>query len=230
MRLGDWQKLLARAAEILDGVGIPPEEWTFGGGTALAYWLQHRLSRDVDIFLTDAQYLLLVTPRLNSNAARGMVDYEESSVSVKIVFPQGDVDFIVAPRLTEEPFRPEDIGGRKVLVELPVEIVLKKLFYRAEGLKVRDLVDIAAALESAWGDELVEVGSRMLARRIEVLEQRLGRLTPVYAAEVKRLALLKPHLSERALSDFEAFLKRLKARNGQTKSFDDKRTPRRLKT
>lgn len=210
MHFEDWLGLLTRAAEILDRAGIPPEEWTFGGGTALAYWLRHRLSKDVDIFLTDAQYLLLVTPRLNTDAAQGMVDYEESSVSVKIVFPQGDVDFIIAPRLTEEPFKPENIGGRKVLVELPVEIVLKKLFYRAEGLKVRDLVDTAAVLESTWGDELLEIGSHVLTRRIEVLEQRLKRLTTVYAAEIKELVVLKPRLSGKALSDFEAFLERLK--------------------
>ncbi|MEW6173739.1 MAG: nucleotidyl transferase AbiEii/AbiGii toxin family protein [Bacillota bacterium] len=31
--------------------------YTFGGGTALALFLEHRESADVDIFLTDAQFV-----------------------------------------------------------------------------------------------------------------------------------------------------------------------------
>lgn len=202
----NWQVLLCRAGEILDATGIPPEEWAFGGGTALAYWLQHRLSNDVDIFLTDAQYLLWVTPRLNNDASKGMLEYEETSVSVKIVFPQGDIDFIIAPRLTGEPCKLVNIGGRDIFVELPVEIVLKKLFYRAESLKTRDLVDVAAVLESQWRDALLEASRGILGHRVQVLEQRFTRLKSVYADEIKSISLLKPYLGERALPECEAFL------------------------
>ncbi len=59
--------MFGRAMEVLDAAGIPAEEWTFGGGTTLAFRFNHRVSRGVDIFLTDAQLLLLATPRLNAN-------------------------------------------------------------------------------------------------------------------------------------------------------------------
>lgn len=42
---------------------------------------------------------------------------------------------------------PTSSCGQSVRVETPTEIVLKKLFYRTELLKVRDVVDVAAVLE-----------------------------------------------------------------------------------
>ncbi|UBU61945.1 nucleotidyl transferase AbiEii/AbiGii toxin family protein [Acidithiobacillus ferrooxidans] len=36
---------------------LPKLEWTIGGGTVLMFQYRHRLSRDIDIFITDAQYL-----------------------------------------------------------------------------------------------------------------------------------------------------------------------------
>jgi len=62
-------------------------------------------------------------------------------------FPEGLVDLIVAPHLTQDYFVAEIICGRSVRVETPTEIVLKKLFYRTELLKVRDVVDVAAVLK-----------------------------------------------------------------------------------
>lgn len=75
-----WKDLLRTAARILDRAGIVPEEWSFGGGTALALRLNHRVSNDVDIFLNDAQLLLLVTPRLNGDVAAVVRDYHTVEV------------------------------------------------------------------------------------------------------------------------------------------------------
>jgi len=33
-----WEELLAKAIHILEGSNIPKEEWTWGGGTALAFY------------------------------------------------------------------------------------------------------------------------------------------------------------------------------------------------
>lgn len=97
----DWKDLLDTAAGILDGAGIAPEEWSFGGGTALAFRLNHRVSNDVDIFLTDAQLLLLVTPRLNGDVAAMVLRYgrvrptlTRSTSSGLCTFPR-----VVCPRL-----------------------------------------------------------------------------------------------------------------------------------
>jgi Nucleotidyl transferase AbiEii toxin, Type IV TA system len=39
------------------------DRWTFGGGTALMLHIGHRESRDVDIFLEDAQFLPFLDPQ-----------------------------------------------------------------------------------------------------------------------------------------------------------------------
>jgi len=205
----DWQKLLHRAGEILDGAGIPPGEWVFGGGTALAYRFRHRTSKDIDIFLRDAQYLLLITPRLNSSAGEGMIGYEETALSVKIAFPEGEVDFIIAPQLTGEPHELVSIGGREVFLESPVETVIKKLFYRAETLKTRDLVDVSAALNSPWRDALLASGCQILTNRLEALKKRFEYLKKVYAGEVERLDILMPRIREKAPEDFAGFLEQI---------------------
>lgn len=205
----DWQKLLHQAGEILDSAGIPPEEWAFGGGTALAFRFNHRTSRDIDIFLRDAQYLLLVTPRLNSNAGKGMLGYEETSVSVKIAFPEGEIDFIIAPQLTGEPRELVSIGNREIFLESPVETVIKKLFYRAESLKTRDLVDVSAVLNSPWRDTLLASGREILTHRLKALKQRFEHLKNIYTDEVKNLNILMPHVREKALEDFDGFLEQI---------------------
>ena len=56
------------------------------------------------------------------------------------------INFIVAPVLTENAIEVKNLFNYKVQIERPVEIVLKKLFYRANELKVRDVVDAVAIL------------------------------------------------------------------------------------
>jgi hypothetical protein len=76
-----WRVLLDRALACLDGLpaqGLPVPPWTFGGGTVLMLRYEHRLSRDVDIFLRDAQALTALSPRLNRQSAELSDDYVES--------------------------------------------------------------------------------------------------------------------------------------------------------
>lgn len=40
-------------------------DWSFGGGTRLALLLDHRVSYDLDLFVTDAQAIGYLSPRLN---------------------------------------------------------------------------------------------------------------------------------------------------------------------
>lgn len=43
---------------------IPSSKIRFGGGTALAiYYFQHRLSFDIDLFVSDVQYLDYIRPK-----------------------------------------------------------------------------------------------------------------------------------------------------------------------
>ena len=144
-----WKRLLKTALAILDdieaeGAGAP--EVAMGGGTVLMLRMRHRLSRDIDLFMHDAQWLARLTPRLNDRVAAMVRDYSEQANSVKLVLPEGDIDFIVAGRVTAAaPDETLDFGGRAILLESTGEILAKKLFYRAALLKPRDVFDLVAA-------------------------------------------------------------------------------------
>src|SRR3546814_18377632 len=60
----DWQGLLRDAIRLLDTLKEPPK-WTFGGGTALAVFYEHRISYDVDIFLSNAEAVTDLSPARN---------------------------------------------------------------------------------------------------------------------------------------------------------------------
>ena len=68
---------------------------------------------------------------------------------LKLVYPEGEIDFIVAAPITDLACEampiPDEQGDESIEIkaEPPVEIALKKLFYRAGLLKVRDIFDIA---------------------------------------------------------------------------------------
>jgi hypothetical protein len=63
--LSNWRRLLDRTLQGLSelerrGQSVP--KWVLGGGTALMILADHRLSRDIDAFIDDPQYLGLLSP------------------------------------------------------------------------------------------------------------------------------------------------------------------------
>jgi hypothetical protein len=144
-----WETLFDKGMAALDS--LPPElpapDWTMGGGTVLMFRYHHRLSQDVDIFLTDAQYLTALSPRLNDKVEDLTDRYREDSQHVKLIFPDlGEVDFVVAPRLIPDSTVLAKIHGRTVVLDKPEEIIAKKCFYRADGFTARDVFDLAVFL------------------------------------------------------------------------------------
>lgn len=78
----------------------------------------HRVSKDIDIFVPDPQYLGYVTPRLSDTAASLTEDYTEMPGSfVKLQFEEGKIDFVAAPNLTHAAWEHWEIQGRMVRVE-----------------------------------------------------------------------------------------------------------------
>lgn len=144
-----WERLLKTALAILDdlevrGVGAP--EVAMGGGTVLMMRMHHRLSRDIDLFMHDAQWLSHLTPRLNDHVAAMVRDYSEQANSIKLVLSEGDIDFIVAGHVTDvAPRETLNFDGHTIMLEATEEILAKKLFYRAALLKPRDVFDLVAA-------------------------------------------------------------------------------------
>src|ERR1700716_2522585 len=60
-----WEDLMQKALIALDSLEGGPGSWTFGGGTALAQILAHRISCDVDIFLDSSTVLKNLAPNIN---------------------------------------------------------------------------------------------------------------------------------------------------------------------
>ena len=109
---------------------------------------RHRISRDIDAFIEDPQQLSFLSLRLAGEGLWACEAYEESSNHLRLIFPEGEIDFIVAARITglESELQIIDLiefaVSHEVEVEHPVETAIKKLAYRSTLLKVRDMFDI----------------------------------------------------------------------------------------
>ena len=69
--------LLERALQILRLGQVPKTQWAAGGGTILKEYFGHRLSKDIDIFIDDVQYLSALSSRCNDEATEAL-DYVET--------------------------------------------------------------------------------------------------------------------------------------------------------
>jgi len=148
---GVWETLLPHALRIIEEIkkhGTSDPFWTFGGGTVLMLRYQHRLSKDIDIFVPDPQYLGFVTPRLSDVAADVSSQYVEDQNSyVKLMLPEGEIDFVASPNLTIPGYEEWTILGNTIRVETAVEIVAKKLWHRGDQVAARDLFDLSLVIE-----------------------------------------------------------------------------------
>jgi len=117
------------------------------------------------------------------------------------------VDFIIAPHLTANYFRLEQFGGKNIRVETPEEIVLKKLFYRAESLKARDIIDIAVVYERR--KDLLLKHVPLLITRLEALKYRWKNLAKIFPQEASGLRILEAGLKEKAPFLFRDFLQEI---------------------
>ncbi len=188
-----WSTLLIPALTLIDSLevaGYGRLDFRLGGGTALMFALQHRISKDIDIFFDDAQALGFLSPRLNEAAAPLARDYAEQGNSLKLVLDAGDIDFIVAGTVIPgEPRGTLDFHGRSIPLDPVSEILAKKLLYRAASFKPRDVFDLAAVLERDPTSAVAALDatrsmSDVLLRRLDALgrldpEQRRADLHPI---------------------------------------------------
>ena len=149
---GPWEKLFPRALALIDEIsrygGITDPIWTLGGGTVLMFRYSHRLSKDIDIFVPDPQYLGFVSPRLSDAAADLTQDYtEQPGAFVKLQFEEGEVDFVAAPNLLDDAWDTWNIGGRAVKVETVAELIAKTMYHRGDRVTARDLFDFALVID-----------------------------------------------------------------------------------
>lgn len=171
-----YKDALLLAMKMLDKAKIKRTQWSFGGGTALMLSYKHRESKDIDIFIHDVQLLTLLTPRLNDFTDANSVEYKEASNFLKLATSKGEIDFIAAPFLTKNPFRGHVLGKEIFSIENPVEIIVKKIFYRREALTARDVYDIAFMVKNHPADlieetEILTGCRKAILQRLEVLAQ-----------------------------------------------------------
>lgn len=150
---GVWEALLPKALTLVDEIakhGRADPFFTFGGGTVLMLRHNHRLSKDIDLFVPDAQSLGYVNPRLSAVAEEMCgSDYRESSEFIKIQLPEGEIDFVASPNLLpdHQAFETWELLGRRINVETSAEIVAKKIYHRGDQGTARDLFDLAMVIE-----------------------------------------------------------------------------------
>jgi hypothetical protein len=131
---------------------------------------RHRLSKDIDIFVPDPQYLGYVSPRL-SDVAEGVSDqYVEGPGFIKLLRPEGEIDFVASPNLTAAPFEVWELLGREIKVETSAEIVAKKLWHRGDRATARDLFDLALVIERE-PEALATAATHLLKNRDAFLQQ-----------------------------------------------------------
>jgi hypothetical protein len=158
--------------------------WSFGGGTRLALLYGHRISYDVDIFVTDAQLLPYLAPRLN-DAVAALVGYdiEEDSNALRVTRPEGDIDILVAPLLTSPGTERVSIEGHDVAAQTPEEVLAKKMQYRGHAFTHRDAFDLAMLLQRD-PSRVAAAEAACSDFRLALLRQRLDLLLPVLIAEL----------------------------------------------
>lgn len=176
-----WEQLLERAMGGIDALaeaGTPLPWWTFGGGTALMVQFQHRNSKDIDLFIADGQYITMLSPRLGGEEIWNCPDYDEQAHYLKLKYDEGEIDFIVSAPVTDKPMGTFNFRNWTIPIEHPVEIAIKKFFHRAEGLKPRDIFDIAV-VASLHRDELIDELHTVIDKR-ETLLRRMATLPDAY--------------------------------------------------
>lgn len=140
-----WEDLLQKALVALDSLEGAAGPWTFGGGTALAKILDHRISYDVDIFLDSSAALRNLAPNMNPVTKALCDSWQWPGKYLKLILQDvGEIDFLNAPTYTDTPTYQLAFRDRSIPAERSAEIATKKLVYRASTYTPRDAFDLAA--------------------------------------------------------------------------------------
>jgi len=175
-----WEKLLEKAIRYIINSNIPKNEdskihWSFGGGTVLMLRYHHRLSNDIDIFLSNPQFLNYFSPRLNYMIEKDVAHYSEQAEYIKLRYDEGEIDFIAAGRLLNKPYVVLNKFGTDIPCESPLEIIAKKATYRHYNFTVRDFFDLATVLYHADNSDMQEI-KEIITPYAKDLQERLQNL------------------------------------------------------
>lgn len=205
---GPWQSLLATAFRLIDDAQARcghAFDWTMGGGTALMLRHHHRVSKDIDIFVSDPQILGFLNPRLGGLAEDIAERHDEGAMFMKLYLPEGEIDFVVSTPLTSPGWEKVELLGRTVRLETDVEIVTKKLWHRGQSAKARDLLDLCLVIQAE--PEGLRAAAPLLVKNREVFLNQLRNRKDLVKGEFEGLAALDFELGfEACLELAEEFL------------------------
>ncbi len=100
--MASWRLLLSRTIiglEKLEQQGQAVPSWILGGGTALMLHSDHRLSKDIDAFIDDPQYLGTMSPDVTD--VWDCRTWDKAAHYLKLEFAEGEIDFIVSSALSD---------------------------------------------------------------------------------------------------------------------------------
>ena len=130
----------------------------FSGGTALAiYYFQHRLSFDIDLFVTDVQILNYLSPKhwIDETNKFNTSKYVDLSNHIRVLEKKNNikVDVLVSQSTSSDYLldNSKDIFCSDVYVESIEDIIAKKIVYRRNDNLTRDIIDIAIAIKQKDG-------------------------------------------------------------------------------
>ena len=146
--------LLEKAIKILEYANIDNSQWSMGGGTILMLNYHHRLSKDVDIFVSNTQYFNGLSPKLN-DVADDDDFYQEGERFISLSYPEGKIDFVKAFQVSDYLPTLKHVFNQNIFVDDDIEIVTKKVFFRGASLHPRDLYDLATVYLGPRRSELV---------------------------------------------------------------------------
>lgn len=172
-RAGVWREIFAAALTLTDHLArvVRKPTWSFGGGTVLMLRINHRHSKDIDLFVPDPQYLGYFSPRLMEAAEALTTQYEEAAEYVRLVLPIGEIDVVVGTSLTKPPWELIPFEGRTICVETCAEIIAKKMWHRGHMAKARDLFDLCAVADLE--PEAIDAARPFFGRHAEAFMSRL---------------------------------------------------------
>lgn len=138
---GSWRILKSYAQGIFRAIEpqTGPISKRMGGGTRLMLAYEHRISHDIDIFIGDTQYYNYLNPDLG-NIPAGFAGYDVNPGSIKLIYPEGEIDFIFSPTMLPE-LAAERSGLTSFDLDPVQEVLFKKLYFRGASITARDLFD-----------------------------------------------------------------------------------------
>ncbi|WP_326928984.1 nucleotidyl transferase AbiEii/AbiGii toxin family protein [Caballeronia sordidicola] len=115
-----------------------------------------------------------MNPRISDVASDITTEYEEHPQFVKLLLPEGEIDFVVSLNLTDPGYDQWTLLDRPVKAETAAEIVAKKMWHRGDRATARDLFDLSLVIERDPA-ALLAAGEFLIRHRDTFLDQLASR-------------------------------------------------------